>query len=140
MPTSDYLRPAVSNGNPAEQALIRRWWREVKSGRGCVVWEYYLGGCYADAVWFPEAEPSGTEYPGAGAPTRFPIAGKSIVLCEAKLRLTPELIGQGLVYRHLARAAGARLDAVALFARRSDPAFQAAAEDAGFQVVVQHDS
>lgn len=140
MPTSDYLRPAVSNGHPMEQALIRRWWSEVNSARGCIVWEYYLGDCYADAVWFPEAEPSGTEHPGTGAAIRFPIAGTSIVLCEAKLRLTPELIGQGLVYRHLAQVAGARLQSVVLLAEHSTPAFRTAAEKAGFQVVVQDDA
>jgi hypothetical protein len=140
MSTSDYIRPAVCNGHPKEQALIRRWWSEVNSARGCLVWEYYLGDCYADAVWFPEAEQGGLEHPGTNGMTRFPIAGRSIVLCEAKLRLTPELIGQGLVYRHLARVAGARLQSVVLFAERSNPSFRAAAEDAGFQVVVQDDA
>src|SRR5688572_19365679 len=99
-----------------EQALIRRWWTEANSARGCIVWEYYLGDCYADAVWFPDGDPGGAEYPGTSATSRFPIAGASIVLCEAKLRFTPELIGQGLVYRHLAANAGARLQSVVLFA------------------------
>jgi hypothetical protein len=140
MPTSDYLQPAISNGHPMEQALIRRWWSEVHAARGCIVWEYYLGDCYADAIWFPEAEASGTEYPGTSATTRFPICGSSIVLCEAKLRLTPELIGQGLVYRHLAKVAGARIQSVVLFAERSSLAFRSAAEEAGFQVVLQRDA
>ena len=140
MSTSDYVRPAISNGHPKEQALIRRWWSEANASCGCLVWDYYLGDCYADAVWFPDAQLSGTEYPGTSATTRFPIAGKLIVLCEAKLRLTPELIGQGVVYRHLARVSGADLQSVVLFAEQSSPAFRAAAEDAGFQVVVQHDA
>jgi hypothetical protein len=132
-----YLRPAVSNGHPKEQALIRRWWTEVHGARGRIVWEYYLGACYADAVWFPEAEESHAEYSGVGATMRFPLPGAPIVICEAKLRLTPELIGQATVYRFLAKAAGANVRSVIVFAEESSATFQAAAEDAGFQVVIQ---
>jgi hypothetical protein len=138
MLTSDYVRPAVCNGHPIEQALIRRWWHEVHGGRGRLVWEYYLGDCYADAIWFPEADEIGGEHPGTQAAAKFRLAGTPVVICEAKLRLTPELIGQGVVYRHLARTAGANVRSVVLFAQRSSDPFQAAAEDVGFQVVVQH--
>lgn len=138
MPTTDYLRPPVCNGHPLEQALIRQWWKEVHGARGRMVWEYYLGDCYADAVWFPDADEIDAEYPGTRAATTFPINGASIVLCEAKLRLSPELIGQAVVYRFLARAAGARVRSVVLLAQKSSPPLQAAAEDAGFQVVLQH--
>lgn len=85
MTSVDYARPAVSNGNPDEQALIRRWWHEQHGARGCLVWEYYLGDCYLDAMWFPEAGEQGVEFSGANAPTKFPISGRSVVLCEAKL-------------------------------------------------------
>lgn len=138
MSTADYLRPAVCNGHPVEQALIRRWWNEAHGARGCLVWEYYLGDCYADAVWFPDAAETGAEHPGTRAVAKFPMSGASVVLCEGKLRLTPELIGQAVVYRFLARAAGANVQYVVLFAESASPGFQAAAEDAGFQVVVQH--
>jgi hypothetical protein len=70
-----YLRPTVSNGHPREQALIRRWWHETQGARGRLVWEYYLGDCYLDAMWFPEAEGEGMEVSGARASILFPIAG-----------------------------------------------------------------
>jgi hypothetical protein len=132
-----YLRPAVSNGHPQEQALIRQWWHEVHGGRGRIVWEYYLGDCYADAVWFPDADENGAEYPGRATRSKFPISGESIVVCEAKLRLTAELMGQALLYRYLARAAGATVRSVVLFAKRTSPSFKDAAHDAGFEVVIR---
>ena len=133
----EYLRIAVSNGHPEEQALIRQWWHQVHGARGRIVWEYYLGDCYADAVWFPDADESGAEYPGRETRSRFPIAGASIVVCEAKLRLTAELMGQALLYRYLARAAGANVRSVVLFANRTSPLFKEAAHDAGFEVVIR---
>ena len=136
MPLTDYLRPAISNGNPQEQALIRRWWHEVHGARGRLVWEYYLGDCYLDAMWFPEAADDGAEYPGVSAPTRFPVAGSPVVLCEAKLRLTPELVGQALMYGAFARRAGAEVRSIVIFAHDAKPTFAAAAEDLGLQVVL----
>ena len=55
--------------------------RALSSGR-------YLEECYLDAIWFPDAEGQGVEFPGLKAPTKFPVTGKRVVLCEAKLRLT----------------------------------------------------
>ena len=121
MPMVDYLRPSVSNGHPHEQALIRRWWHEVHSARGHLVWEYYLGDCYLDAMWFPEANGHGTKVPGIGAPTNYPISGVPVVLCEAKLRLTPELIGQALLYGVFARRAGADIRSTVIFAETARP-------------------
>src|SRR5690606_42153184 len=37
-----YLKEPISNGNPREQALIRRWWCEQKASSGLLVWEYCL--------------------------------------------------------------------------------------------------
>lgn len=136
MSTSDYLRSAVSNGNPTEQALIRRWWNEVHGARGCIVWEYYLGDCYADALWFPDSNDCGAEYSGVAARRKFSIKGAVVVVCEAKQRLTAELMGQALLYRHLARDAGADVRATVLCVTQSSPAFEAAANAAGFEVVV----
>ena len=136
MATADYLRPSVSNGHPHEQALIRRWWHQVHNARGCLVWEYYLGDCYLDAMWFPEAKEQGTEVSGIGAPTNYPISGMPVVLCEAKLRLTPELIGQALVYGVFARRAGAEVTSIVVFAETARPAFAAAAEELGLKVVL----
>jgi hypothetical protein len=104
---TDYLRPKVSNGNPDEQALIRRWWHENHSARGRIVWEYCLAGLYADAIWFPDTAGAGIEETGQQSSLRFPLRGNTIVLCEAKIKLTPELIGQALVYSWYAKQAGA---------------------------------
>src|SRR5678815_2735548 len=94
-----YARPAICNGNPHEQALIRRWWHEEHNGKGRLVWEFPLSGCWVDAIWFPEAPCSGAEEFGLRLPTRFPLKGQSIVICEAKhRRVNPSLIGQALVY------------------------------------------
>src|SRR5581483_9181288 len=136
MSADHYIRPPVSNGHPREQALIRRWWNEVHGARGRLVWEYYLGDYYLDAMWFPEASERGIEHSGVGAPTLFPISGVPVVLCEAKLRLTPELIGQALVYGSFARRAGARVQSIVIFANEARPAFEAAAADLGLTVVV----
>ena len=116
MPLTDYLRPPISNGNPVEQALIRGWWHEEQGAKGRLVWEYYLGDCYLDAMWFPDAAATGEEQPGTGAPKRFPLAGAGVVLCEAKQRLTPELIGQALVYGVFARRGGAEVRSTVIFA------------------------
>jgi hypothetical protein len=133
---TQYLRPPISNGHPREQALIRRWWHEVHSARGRLVWEYYLGDCYLDAMWFPEAGDDGAEYPGIGAPAKFPLKGAPVVLCEAKLRLTPELVGQALMYGSFARRAGADVRSIVIFAQEGKPAFVFAAKDLDLQVVL----
>ena len=133
---TSYLRPSVSNGHPREQALIRQWWHETHGARGRLVWEYYLGDCYLDAMWFPEAPEHGAESAGIGAPIKYPISGMPVVLCEAKLRLTPELIGQALVYGSFARRAGADVQSIVIFAERSQPSFAAAASDLGLEVVL----
>lgn len=136
MPLPDYHLPAVSNGHPKEQALIRRWWHEVHGARGRIVWEYYLGDCYLDAMWFPDADESAAEYPGTEAPTRFPITGAQVVLCEAKMRLTPELVGQALMYATFARRSGAQIRTTVIFAETGKAAFVSAAEELGLQVVL----
>ena len=87
-------------------------------------------------MWFPEAEGHGIEMPGSAAPTRFPIAGVPVVLCEAKLRLTPELIGQALVYSVFARGAGAHVRSTVVFAESAQQPFVGAALDLGLEVVV----
>jgi hypothetical protein len=135
-----YFRPSVSNGHPGEQALIRQWWHETHGARGRLVWEYYLGDCYLDAMWFPEATEHGVELAGIAAPTKYPISGVPVVLCEAKLKLTPELIGQALVYGAFARRAGADVQSIVIFAERSQPEFAAAARDLGLNVVLRNDA
>jgi hypothetical protein len=136
MTFDDYIRPAISNGHPKEQALIRRWWHEIHGARGRLVWEYYLGDCYLDAMWFPEVDETAMEYPGIAAPIRFPIAGASVVLCEAKLQMTPELVGQALMYGTFAKRAGADIRSITVFAETGKPAFVSAAEELGLQVVI----
>jgi hypothetical protein len=101
------------------------------------VWEYYLGDCYLDAMWFPDWPGRETEVSGLGAASKFPIAGVPVVLCEAKIRLTPELIGQGLLYGVLARRLGAQVRSTIIFVE-STPAdsFKTAAEELGLKVVL----
>lgn len=137
MTLPNYHLPAISNGHPREQALIRRWWHEAHGARGRIVWEYYLGDCYLDAMWFPDAEEGAAEYPGTEAPARFPVAGAQVILCEAKLRLTPELVGQALMYATFARRAGAQIRATVIFAEVGRATFASAAEELGLQVVLQ---
>lgn len=132
----DYLRPPISNGHPEEQALIRRWWHEVHGARGQMVWEYYLGDCYLDGMWFPDAPTTAVEHPGTGAASRFPIASTRVVICEAKLRLTPELVGQALIYGSFARRAGAAVESIVIFAQTAKPAFVVAAKELGLEVVL----
>jgi hypothetical protein len=136
MPIDEYLRTPVCNGHPREQALIRRWWHEVQGGRGRMIWEYYLGDCYLDAMWLPEAKESGAEASGGDARKGVTLSGVPVVLCEAKLRLTPELIGQALLYTVFARRAGAQIRSTVIFAETARPEFKSAAEELGLEVVL----
>jgi hypothetical protein len=139
-PVEDFVRPSVCNGHPLEQALIRRWWHEIHGARGRIVWEYYLGESYADAVWFPDFQGGSEECAGTRARHMFPLEGQRVALCEAKLRLVPELIGQALVYGQFARSAGAELTGVTVFAQTGSAKMKAAAEALGLKVVLQHDA
>jgi hypothetical protein len=134
---TDYLRPAISNGNPREQAMIRRWWYENHAARGRMVWEYRLEGLYADAIWFPNVIGTRIEEPGQQTSLRFPLRDSEVVLCEAKVKLTPELIGQALVYSWYAQQAGASIRQTVVFAE-VDPRFICEAAIAlGLTVVLQ---
>ena len=134
-----YLRPPVSNGNPKEQALIRAWWHEEKGSRGRLVWEYHLEGKYADAVWFPKAEVCGVEEAGTQSNKRFPLAGREVILCEAKVELSPELVGQALVYSEFARKAGGNLLETIVFAYSAAQNMREAASAYGLSVVTPED-
>ncbi len=125
---SPYLRDPVSNGNPHEQALIRRWWHESEGARGRLVFEYHFEGRYADGVFFPGAGVDAVEENGRNAESRFPVNGAEIVLCEAKSQLNPEVIGQALVYRFFAVSKGATVRETIVFCETaSDPMLRAAA-------------
>lgn len=95
-----------------------------------------MGDCYLDAMWFPDSAELGIEHSRFKAPALFPIVGSNVVLCEAKLRLTPELIGQALVYGVFARNAGAQVMRTVIFAREGKPAFVAAAQTLGLEVAL----
>jgi hypothetical protein len=71
-----------------------------------------------------------------GGPTNCRIAGVPVVVCEAKRRLMPELIGRGLVYGSFARRAHANVQSIVIFAESARPAFAVAAEDLGLKVVL----
>jgi len=133
---NEFLRASVSNGNPREQALIRRWWHTEHGGRGTIVWEYCLEGLYADAIWFPDTGETGKEESGQQTATRFPLKGREIYLCEAKVFLTPELIGQALVYRWYVEKAGATVKGVVIFAESDPQNRRQAAAALGLVVVV----
>lgn len=134
---TEYLRPAISNGIPREQALIRRWWHEQHGAAGRIVWEYYLRGKYADAIWFCCEPEGGLEAPGTQAPRRFPLKGQEVVVCEAKSDVTPEVIGQALVYTVFARQEGATVLETVVFAERGSEDMQFAARELGVSVVVE---
>lgn len=134
---SDYLRPSVSNGNPIEQALIRRWWHENCQGHGLLVWEYYVNGIYIDAILFPDSEQTG-EAPGKNTNRLYPISGNEIVLLEAKAgRLSHGLIGQALVYKVLVEEAGAIIRDVCILAQDGNEYMTGAAGKLGLSVDVR---
>ena len=133
---SKYLRESISNGNPKEQALIRRWWYETKGAQGRMVWEYYLEGKYADGILFFGDQATAIEEPGDRAPERFPLDGTDIILCEAKGDLNPELIGQALVYSHFAIRAGAKLRDTIIFAENGSDSMKQVAAELGLTVMV----
>ncbi len=133
----NFLRPSVSNGLPREQALIRRWWHEQHSARGRIVWEYHMEGKFADAVWFPDVSCSDSEESGKDSSRRFPLADMTIVLCEAKKDLTPEVVGQALVYARFASRAGALVREVVVFAESGHRSMQEAGSDLGLKVIVR---
>lgn len=110
-----YLQNPISNGNSCEQALIRRWWHEVHQAKGKIVWEYYLNGKYADAIWFPHSASNGKEFDGKNTSRNHPIKNFEIVLCEAKKELNPEVVGQALIYSIFAKEAGANLKETIVF-------------------------
>jgi hypothetical protein len=134
---SKYLRESVSNGIAREQALIRRWWHEEHKAQGRIVWEYHLEGRFADAIWFPNASAVADEQPGKQSESRFPLANQEIVLCEAKAELTPELIGQALVYARFASRAGAIIKETVVFTESGSKSMQEVARELGLMVVVQ---
>ncbi|MCA9471739.1 MAG: hypothetical protein MRJ96_04505 [Nitrospirales bacterium] len=111
----NYLKDSISNGNPREQALIRRWWAEEQGSKGLLVWEYYIDGRYADCLWFLDDIRDGQEASGKQSSGTFPLTGRRIVLCEAKHDLNPEVIGQALVYSRFAIAAGGHLEKTIIF-------------------------
>lgn len=137
MSDNRFLKTPISNGNPVEQALIRRWWVEEMQSRGRLVFEFHLEGKYADAIWFPDAESELGEQDGKLAPARFPIAGEKIVLCEAKRALTPEVIGQALVYRAFATWSKAEVVETIVFAETASDSMRRAAAQLGLSVVVE---
>jgi len=131
-----YLKEPISNGQPREQALIRKWWHEKKNGQGVLVWEYCLEGLFLDAVWLDRREPPGTEQPGLKAPLKYPLKGQEIILCEAKVTLTPELVGQALVYKQFAIHAGASVKEVIIFCEKATESMFNAAKELGLTVEV----
>jgi hypothetical protein len=74
-------------------------------------------------------------------PSRFPLAGAEVVVCEAKHReITSALIGQALVYIALARRTGALVQRTVIFADCAAPDIYAAAVDLGLEVVTSTSS
>ena len=131
-----YLKESISNGNNIEQALIRKWWHEKHNAKGTIVWEYYLEGRYQDAIWFPNTPQSGIEESGKEAPKRYPLKDQEVILCEAKLTLTPELIGQALVYKQFVLHAGAIVKECVIFSETANDSMINVARELGLLPVV----
>ena len=105
---------------------------------GVLVWEYCLEGrFYADAVIFLDLVPTGAEMPGQQTAKRYPLKGARVVLCEAKANeLSPELIGQALVYRSIALACGAQVESTNVFAAADSPRMLAVAHEYGLKPII----
>ncbi len=122
-----------SRGRPA---LIRRWWIEEQSARGLLVWEYYLNGRYADCFWFIDDMCHGQEASGHRATQLYPLKNQRVALCEAKVDLTPEVIGQALVYSRFAIRKGAQLEKIFVFSETGSKPMQDIAVDLGLEVII----
>ena len=131
-----YLKDSISNGNKIEQALIRKWWHEKHNAKGAIVWEYYLEGRYQDAIWFPNAPQSRIEENGKNAPQCHPLKDQEVILCEAKTTLSPELIGQALVYKQFAIHAGAIVKECVIFSETANDSMINVARELGLSPVV----
>ena len=70
---------------------------------------------YQDAILFPNSSGFGIEKDGKSAPQLHPLKNQEVILCEAKLDLTPELIGQALVYKQFAGHSGAIIKECVIF-------------------------
>jgi hypothetical protein len=102
-----------------------------------MVWEYTLENRSVDAIWFPSVPSVGEEHNGKAAARRHPLKGVEVVLCEAKAAaLTPELVGQALVYRQFVLRAGAIVRDTVVFAPKADDAMRRAAAELGLTLVV----
>ena len=66
--------------------------------------------CYIDAVWIKDNSNHNKEFSGRKTRARFPVSGEHVVVCEAKMKLNPELIGQALTHSFLLERAGATVD------------------------------
>ena len=74
-----------------------------------------MEGRYQDTIWFPNMAGSCNEADGKNAPQLYPLKNQEVVLCEAKIDLTPELIGQALVYKQFAQHSGAIIKNCVIF-------------------------
>ena len=135
-----YLKDSISNGNKHEQALIRKWWYNEHKARGLIVWEYYMEGRYQDAVWFPNVAGTCNEADGKNAPQLYPLKNQEVVLCEAKLDLTPELIGQALVYKQFAQHAGALIRSCVIFSETAKEQMVSVAKELNLIPIVGSDN
>ena len=131
-----WIREAVSNGNPKEQAAIRRWWKKEKAGRGHLQWEFTLAGNWsADALWFPESGQNGEELKGLGS-SSLDLRGCPVSLLEAKRCFTPELLGQAVCYREFLIDTGAVIRGTWIFTEEEVFPLRRVAERHGIDVVV----
>ena len=87
-------------------------------------------------MWFPNDECVGVEETGQRASVLFPVRGADVVLCEAKMELTSQLIGQAAVYSWVLKRAGANVRETVVFAQADPRAIRGAAESLGFTVVL----
>jgi len=102
-----------------------------------MVWEYKLEERWADGILFLNDKAHALEEPGINTSMRFPLKGTEVIICEAKAALTPELVGQALVYSYLAVRAGAVVRETVVFAEEGTPAMKEAAAHLGLTVQVE---
>jgi len=98
-----------------------------------------MEGRYQDAVWFPNTSGSQNEAEGKNTSKLYPLKDQEVVLCEAKLDLTPELIGQAIVYKHFAQHAGANILSCVIFYETGKEAMVNVARELGLVPIVSGD-
>ena len=139
--------PNAASRRRARPLERRSSWRSASEGRRIVVPAYVqpprtpapkkrLLAHVPDKVTGANAPGTAVEEPGERAAKRFPLKGNEVVLCEAKVSLTPGLIGQALVYKQFALRAGALVRETVVFAEAGARSLREVVQELGLTVVI----